>query len=337
MVTKENEVAIADKGRKPRKHHFLPVSYLRNFCSDDGHLFVYERNRLPRASVPNAEAYIRDFYAYPTESGKAFEVEEILSRYESAAAPVIQGIVGREKAKQRRLLTQDETRILTHFVALTFVRVPAGRRLDEEHIAPAVKRIFKEAARDKQKFDALIRDIPDDEPISEAERADRIENTRLKILDGAYDNSEPPAVRLYAMLHVASMIADELRKYNCMIITAPKHEDFITGDTPVVNLTEENGMTQLGTSFDSTKNSVWFPIASKICVAWRRGIDPMYGRLPPRGVRMVNRNVMRYAERFIYCSTYSQKLADKFSSVKQQIFLGKNAFIPMWEGKPITS
>jgi hypothetical protein len=60
----------------------------------------------------------------------------------------------------------------------------------------------------------------------------------------------------------------------------------------------------------------------------------MYGQLPPRGVRMVNRYVMRYAERFIYCSTYSQKLADKFSSVKQQIFLGKNAYIPMWEGKP---
>jgi uncharacterized protein DUF4238 len=335
MVTKENEVAIADKGRKPRKHHFLPVSYLRNFSSDDGHLYVYERGRAPRVSVPAAEACIKDFYAYPTETGKAFEVEEILSRHESAAAPVIQGIVRREKNGERRLLTKEETQILTHFVALTFVRVPAGRKLDEEYVAPAVKRIFKEAARDKEKFAALVRDIPDAEPISETERAERIEDARLTILNGGYDNAESPAVRLYAMLHVASMIAAELRKYSCVIIKAPKHEDFITGDTPVVNLTEENGMAQLGTSFDSTNNSVWFPIASKICVAWRRGIEPMYGQLPPRGVRIVNRNVMRYAERFIYCSTYSQKLADKFSSVKQQIFLGKNAYIPMWEGKPI--
>src|SRR5215467_4643858 len=104
MATKEAKMTSADNGRKPRKHHFLPVSYLRNFSSDDGHLYVYERGREPRISVPGAEACIKDFYSYPTETGKAFEVVEILSRHESVAAPVIQGIVRREKCGQRRLL-----------------------------------------------------------------------------------------------------------------------------------------------------------------------------------------------------------------------------------------
>ena len=86
----------------PRRHHFLPVSYLRNFCSDEGDLYVYERGKLPRKSIPQKEAHIRDFYAYEGESGENFEVEKILSKYESEAAPVIQGIVNRAKSKAHR-------------------------------------------------------------------------------------------------------------------------------------------------------------------------------------------------------------------------------------------
>ena len=50
---------------------------------------------------------------------------------------------------------------------------------------------------------------------------------------------------------------------------------------------------------------------------------------------MVNRNVMRFAERFVYANTYSTALRDVFTRTKQEIMLGVNAFIPIWEGKLI--
>ena len=143
----------------PRKHHVLPVSYLRNFCDPDGNLYVYERGRRPRKSVPKSEAYVRDFYAIESEQGKTFEIEEILGRYESEAAPVMRGILEREASGDRWLLTESEVDILTHFVALTFQRVPAGRRHADEHVAPAVKHLLTSAANDRDKFVAL-------EPIS---------------------------------------------------------------------------------------------------------------------------------------------------------------------------
>lgn len=319
----------------PRRHHFLPISYLRNFCSDDDSLYVYERGKLPRKSVPKSEAHIRDFYAYEDEGRQNFEIEKVLSKYESEAAPVIQEIVDRQKSKAYRHLESQELEILRRLVALTFVRVPAGRRLDREHIAPAVKKLFESAAQDPQKFAALLQDVPDNEPLSDKERADLIEDARLKILNGYHTQPEPPGLRLYAMLHVASMIAEELRQYSCLIVLAPKHDAYITGDTPVVTATEEGGKAQLGTAFGSKDTAIWFPISSKVCLAWRRGVEPGFGKLPPRGVRMVNRNTMRYAERFIYASKYSLKLAEVFTRTKQIIVLGKNAFIPMWEGKPI--
>jgi hypothetical protein len=137
------------------------------------------------------------------------------------------------------------------------------------------------------------------------------------------------------MIHVGKMIADELKQYNYMIIIAPKHDNFITGDTPVVTGTEQHGGIQLGTSFSAADNTVYFPIGNKVCLVWRRGIEPGYGKLPPRGVRMVNRNLMRFAGRFIYSRKYSTRLAETFTHIKQHIELGVNAFIPTWEGKPI--
>jgi uncharacterized protein DUF4238 len=319
----------------PRRHHFLPVSYLRNFCSDQGDLYVYERGKPPRKSVPKKEAHIRDFYAYEGESGQNFEVENILSRYESDAAPVVQGIVDRARTKAHRHLKDVETEILRKLVALMFVRVPAGRKYQEEHAAPAARKLLEESARDPQKFAAVTRELHDNEPLSDQQRAELIEDARLKILNGHYNQPQPPWYRLQAMLEVASMIEETLRQYSCRIVLAPKHEGFITGDTPIVTATEFGDKSQLGTAFASKDTAIWFPISSKVCTLWRRGIEAGYGKLPPRGVRMVNRNMMRYAERFAYSSQYSLKLAGVFTRIPQQIFLGKNVFIPMWEGKPI--
>ncbi len=217
-----------------------------------------------------------------------------------------------------------------------FTRVPAGREFDEKYAAPATRKLLTEAAQDPQKFAALVKDIPDpdEESLSDQEHAQVIEDARQRILGGFYDEPEHPAFRLYAMLHTASMIADELRQYSCRIVRS-KHESFITGDTPVITSIEQDGGAQLGTAFASKDNVVYFPVANKICLVLCRDIESDYAWLPPKGVRMVNRHIMRYARRFIYSEANSARLADQFDRIPQQIFLGENAFIPMWDGKPL--
>lgn len=320
----------------PRRHHFLPVSYLRNFCSDEGDLYVYERGKPPRKSIPKKEAHIRDFYAYEGETGQNFEVEKILSKYESDAAPVIQGIVDRAKSKAHRYLRNAETEILRKLVGLMFVRVPAGRKLGEEHITPAGRKILEESASDPQRFAEVTRDVFDNEPLTNQERSKLVEDTRLKILNGHYNQPQPPWYQLNAMLVMASAIAETLRQYSCLIVLAPKYEAFITSDTPIVTATNVgNDKAQLGTAFASKETEIWFPLSTEVCMLWRREVEPGYRKIRPVGVRMANRNTMRYAGRFVYSRQYSLKLAEVFNRIPQQIFLGKNAFIPMWEGKPI--
>jgi len=323
---------------KPRRHHFLPVSYLRNFCSPEGYIYVYERGKPPRRSVPKQEAHIRDFYTYEDEGGKNFEIENILSKFESDAAPVIQGIVDRAASKSHRYLTDEETEILRKVVALMFLRVPAGRKLDKEYIAPAVRKLIEESAQDSKRFAELMKDVLDAEHLLEPERGKFLEGMRHQILNGHYDKPEPPGFRLHAMLHVANMIVEEMHEYSCLIVLAPKHETFITGDTPVCTAVEMGkDKMQLGTAFADKDTAIWVPVSAKTCMLWKRREEPGVGKLPPMGVRRVNRNIMRFAERFIYAGQYSLKLADRFTRTPQMIFPGKNAFIPMWDGKPIIS
>src|SRR5579884_4520103 len=153
-------MAAPQSANNPRKHHYLPISYLRNFCSENGSLYVYERGKQPRKSNPKSEANIRDFYAYHADDGLNYEYEHALSRHESEVAPVIQGIIDRKMPNQFRLLTPEEIDILRQFVAFTFTRVPAGRRFDREHAAPATKRLMERAAQNETKFKALCKDMP---------------------------------------------------------------------------------------------------------------------------------------------------------------------------------
>jgi hypothetical protein len=319
----------------PRRHHFLPIFYLRNFCSAKGQLYVYERGKLPRTSVPKQEAHIRDLYTFEDEGGKKFEIEKALSKYEGDAAPVIQGILDRTENRSHRHLTDSETDILRYLVALMFVRVPAGRKLDEQYIEPAVRKLLEGAAHDSRQFAELLKDVPEDENLSVEERALLIEDVRLGILNGYYNEPPAPGFRLQAMLHVAGMIAIELQGYSCLIVLAPKHEPFITGDTPVCTATEIDGKTQLGTAFADKNTAIWLPISTKVCLLWRRREEPGFGKLPSRGVRIVKRTTMRFAERFVYSNEYSLKLAETFTRTPQMVLPGKNAFIPMWDGKPI--
>ena len=112
----------------------------------------------------------------------------------------------RAKTKTHRHLKDAETEILRKLVALMFVRVPAGRKYDEEFVAPAARKILEESARDPQKFAAVLRELPETEQLSDQERDKVIEDARLQILNGHYDQPQPSWYRLYAMLQVASIL-----------------------------------------------------------------------------------------------------------------------------------
>jgi hypothetical protein len=316
----------------PRRHHYLPVCYLKNFSDPNtGTLFVYEQGKKPRASSAKAEAAITDFYAYTADKEKKFDAEAALQRIESRTAPLLAELNRNEQTRKRRLLTTDEKDILRRFIGVSFTRVPAFMELNEKIARPATKKILAKAASDPAGFSSLLREL-----LKHLELADeQIEATRQHILCGALSGADPPDLRLEEMFYDGELVARHLEEFDCLIIRAPRHEDFITGDVPLFTGVDRGGRMELGWGFEHTEVSAWFPIGRKIGLLWKRNFGDGYAQLPSRGVRIMNRNIMRFATRYIYAARYMTRTAVDFDRLRGKIRLGVDAFIPTYDNEQI--
>jgi len=231
-----------------------------------------------------------------------------------------------QASKKYRLLTEFERFALAEFAGLMFTRTPAGIRLGQQHTGPKAKELMKKAALDPAIFAKHMRPGIENSGMPEHTIDAELEDARQKILAGYLDTPERPEMRLEAMFRTGLMIANSLKTKDCEIVVATRHEDFITGDTPVIT---QSSAGFLGTSFAGANTHVWLPLGEKLCAHWpRREGGDGWAKMPPRGVRMINRTIMQYAERYIYSGTYSSKLAETFTRIPQSVILGTTAFIP---------
>jgi hypothetical protein len=113
----------------PRKHHYVPEFYLRNFSKNEK-LEVFDlQKRSFRPSTPNNEAHIRDFYRLDNdpETPDQFEVEtKFLPEIEGKAKIIIDGIIEKKTLPPEN---SEEYAFLCIFIGLSFGRTPATRRL----------------------------------------------------------------------------------------------------------------------------------------------------------------------------------------------------------------
>jgi hypothetical protein len=310
----------------PRRHHYIPVFHLKNFAHPvSGDLFVYEAGKLPRRSSPRAEAVIKDFYSVQINGQRNVAAEYELQKVESSVASVISELIGNEATKERRLIRSDEKELLGRYVGLAFARVPAFMELNEKFIRTAVKKTLSEMALSPEEFHQVLGDHLQHLPLTD----ELIEATRQHILNGVLEQPDPPELRLEEMFFDGKLLATHLEQFTCAIIRAPRHEDFITGDVPLFTGILGGGIADLGVGFDHPEVEVWFPISRKLCLRWSRKILNEYGQLPPRGVRIVNRNIMRFCRRFVCSARLNERMSAEFSKLCGVIRLGENAFIPV--------
>lgn len=104
----------------PKRQHFLPRFYLEGFARD-GLVAVFDREKDEiRLQQPINTAVIGHFYTMEDDEGRRrFELEALLSEYESKAKPVIDKLVASGAE-----VSADERSNLSIFIALTASRTP---------------------------------------------------------------------------------------------------------------------------------------------------------------------------------------------------------------------
>ena len=110
------------QGTKPtrklaRRQHIVSSWYLDNFCDSGGRLYVYERGKDIRGSVPRNECVERDFYELDLAGRKTSnDYEDWLSRIEGEAKAIFPSIVGNQR------INPNEAAVWSYFVASIFYR-----------------------------------------------------------------------------------------------------------------------------------------------------------------------------------------------------------------------
>lgn len=193
-----------------KKHHYVPVSYLKAFCCADGMLAVYRKDAPtePFRKRPDDVAFHRYYYAQPMPDGgrDTNRLEDLFSELEGKWPPIIDALTARDAVNDRL----DD---IFAFVALQRARVPAMRNAVEQMLAASVI-----AMASQLEADGKLPSPP-------------------KGLDKLVDHiavSIDPHQSVHAMVPIIEAMGQVLHRVGLVVLHNQTDRDFITSDNPVI-------------------------------------------------------------------------------------------------------
>ena len=109
--------SASPKKKLTRQPHIGPSWYLDNFSDTSGRIYVFERGKDIRTSIPRNECTERDFYEFDLAGKKTSnDYENWLGRIESDAKGILPALIGDQQIKPY------EAAVWSYFVASLFYR-----------------------------------------------------------------------------------------------------------------------------------------------------------------------------------------------------------------------
>lgn len=279
---------------KPKKHHYIPQGYMRNFTECENELFVMNKKfgRI-RTTAPAGVGYIKHYYRVDTvdEVGSA-EIEQALGVVESTSLPITDELL------TAKSLTNAQAADMAIYIALQYGRTPFMRtQMDEMATTLATnmtKQKLVEAFNDPKAYEemktALLGEHPETEFPSREELKEWILKpgplAKIEIDNGTF---------VKTFFSMAWGIADELLKHNWDILHAPKGTGFVVSDNPIgiyVRHKLEVGQRPAILIPDAVR---FFPLNRKTCLAIGRG-----GWNPDIRHHTITKNTVRQMNKLIY-------------------------------------
>lgn len=327
---------MSNPRKPPRRHHYIPRFYLEGFCApasakSNGKqlLWVYEKGHEPRCSVPEAEAYQRDFYSFDENGIKNVQTERWFAGLETRIAPLITDLI-----RTKRKPTEAERTCLAVFMGTMYTRTPLGRRLSDERFGPATSEMLKRVAADPIEFRELYASM--DARFREREDEETIEQVRQDILSGKSDAlEEKDDFRLASIIEVGITVSEVLFEMGWRFIYAPEGHRFITSDNPLVTEVSEPGSKAIhfrgGVNVPNA--GAWFPLTQNAVLMMQKSLPSGVMTVSGLLAREINKRVMICAERRIYAGEHSLCLQNAFD--KHGCKVPVESLDLRYEGQPI--
>jgi hypothetical protein len=302
-----------------KRHHYVPIAYLRAFTGTDGRIWAYRKDapETPLHVQPAAIAFERYYYSQPLEDGGRDHntIEDFFSKLEGEWPPMVDRL-GRGKA------AGEDIGILHEFLALMRVRVPAARDMIELSLAEMVK------------AGARAMDRAGDLPPKPKGMEDILDH-----LDVAID----PHRSMLAMPALVQGLSRVIAMLGLQVVHNETKTDFITSDNPVVwfdPLVPDDQMQPYRLDPTLGRVELLFPMTPRLLLRGHYGLRGTSGlshvRLSATSeVKRINRMAARFGYRFVFANSDSYGvLARKYAAASPTIRIQR---IPQGAGELVLS
>ncbi len=275
---------------EPRKHHYVPVFYQRNFANSEGLLWVYDRRlKTYKELNPRVICFEKDLYAVKPEHGARDRRLEslVLSAVDGVAAAAIRELRVGEKPEYS---TVDA---ISYFIGVQFNRLPSMAKLVSDMHRKGAEEVMRLLAVDVERMKHAVEDYAS----KTGESVDVTPESMVEAVRGGHIQvsvSEVPWLR--GMFEHAEFLSSVILKFVWQILVAPPESGFVTCDSPVV-VVPPTGVTAVGFAIPGTVT--YFPLTRRLCLRLSHNGPVGYKHVDRETVRIVNHNIAASSERFI--------------------------------------
>ncbi|MGN6519405.1 MAG: DUF4238 domain-containing protein [Dokdonella sp.] len=280
----------------PKRQHYLPKFYLDGFCKD-GKLAVYDREfDEVRVQQPLNTGVIGHFYTFEDSEGrKRFELERMLSDFESKASPGIRKLAARED------LSADERADLSIFVALAGFRTPdiveSIKLWHSSLVDDFAKGLFADVEQVKERMRGHAT-----APASAIELDQQAKEMVEFVRSGAYKVTTSHRWAIGMAIMMALEIAPVLAGRNWLVVHRRSEKwSFVTSDAPVVLSTLQPRERSIwGVGFGNADAVVVFPLTQACAlVIYGRDGTLRHGEIDSATMRCLNLAVSSGCQRYV--------------------------------------
>ena len=279
-----------------KRHHYLPVSYLKRFTNDgtdQGILRVYDiQKRECRGQTPLNTAVQRYYNATRKKDGtRDLRYEKDLSVLEGQLVSIIDNI------ESGAPLTRFERKKLAFYVAVQIHRGPDFEEQVRMVVEPMVRRVGKKlfGNHDRAKEILARRDPETGEVLEVPPKA----LSEMFEKDG-YDVEVSRNASLHLMEHQSPQIADLIMGMEWAFLHAPDGETFVTSDQPFSFTTFPPQSQTFSPGIVTPGCRKLFPLSARVClVIFDRGYGAPHRPASARQVDLINWYIAANAFRYV--------------------------------------
>jgi hypothetical protein len=289
---------VSNRGANaPRKHHYVPVFYQRNFTNDAGLLWVYDRVKQDYKELhPLSVCFKRDLYTVKPE-GKPpdMQVETKLLQFIDSAGSV--GIRDFLSNKPNSSAEQE----LALFMAFQWNRVPTMDRDIRVTYAQLIEELCRVSFSSVERAKSILEQVESEtgKPLGLTP-----ESMVRDVVEKRFEIVATETAFLGTMISQSMKLAGLLRRLDWEVLIASPETGFIICDGPVV-VVPPRGSDQVG--FVVPGSAKYFPLSRGLCLRLGEpGMTRRLRRLDKESVRLVNLNIAANSERFIMGSSRVQ-------------------------------